>query len=427
MKHIPPVSALAVAVVGIASIVMSSAQVSGQQNGQSDPSLIRVNGLVLQQQKYSFTMRGLDRDYRVVVPNGTPLLMKLTWPQLDFDKRELSVELPLSAVDGLAENNLRLTYPLSKPIYLSADFPDRESRDRVPDQGVRDLERFVLSPRPFTPDELAIQGRLRPSQIADQFKLENDVMIFPVRLGGRKGLLANASIMQLRPHETEVFVEGQFDGDALVASRIRFQHVGDPFARFDSGLPNALVLGDFTSINYDQALRTELAGRMNVHHPPVTCGGSQNWRAIHRWVANPDGDTRRWGAIAFNFGLRDKSLSEVNWKSNLRNAIKELETTGSKLVWVTTTPVPNGYPEPANGGMPLGLVQGRMQLQNQWAAEVLQGYPQIQVCDLWQVVKDNSDGVFDDWWAGNSLRFDDKTSQPLGQAVARALEQAAGQ
>ncbi len=400
---------------------------AGQQNGATDPAVVRIDGLVLQQQKYSFTLRGLDRDYEVLVPNGTPLLMKLTNPGLDFENRELSVEVLVSAADGDPANNLRLTYPLPDPVYLSAAITGEQSPDRFPGQGVVHLDRFVLSSRPFPPAEQAIQGYLRPSQLPGQYKLEDDVRVIPVRLGRRKGLLADASIMDMRPNQTEVFVEGRFEAGAVVASRIRFQPLGDPFARFDPNLPNALVLGDLVSISYDRALRAALKGKMNVHHPPNTCGDSGNWRSIHRWLANPDRDRRRWDVIAFNFGLDDKSTSRSNWMSNLRNAIAALESTGATLVWVTTTPVPHGFPASAPGGPPLGLVQGRMQLQNQWAAEVLQDYPQIAVCDLWQVVQDNPDGAFDQWWSGNDLTFNVTSPVPLAGKVAESLLQASGQ
>lgn len=390
-----------------------------------DPALVRVEGLVLDQQKYSFTLRGLDRDYHVVIPNGTPMLMQLPLPRFDFEKHRLSTELLVSATDGDYNHNLRMEYPLPDPVYLSCEFESPQALAEATRDGVRKLDRYVLSSRPFPPSPLALQGELKPSQLPGQYKLEDDVRVIPVRLGPRKGYLANSSIMELRPNETAAFVEGRFDGDALVARQIRFQHVGDPFARFDPDLPNALVIGDLTSINYDRALRESLQGKVNVHHPPCSCGGSKNWRSLSRWLANPNGAERHWDVIAFNFGLQDKSTSEATWKSNLKNAIDVLRGTDARLVWITTTPVPRGLPEPAAGSQPLGLVQGRMALQNGWARDVLKDHPEIMVCDLWQLVEDNAGGTWDQWWAGRNVTFNNPSARPLGQRVAESILAAA--
>ncbi len=399
--------------------------VSFSSRSVAQQSEVRVDGLVVEHQKYSFTLRGLDRDYRIIVPNGTPLYMKLTMPEIDFDKRLLSVELLVSAPDGDYRNNTRLGRPIPDPLFLSAEFSDTASRANVlSKEGIRRLDSFVLSGRPAAPDELAIQGRLMPGRQPGQYRLENEAQVMPVELGPRRGLLAHASVVDLRPNETEVIVEGNFEADALVASRIRFQPVGDPFARFRPGLPNVLVIGDQTSLNYDRALRETLAGRVNVHHPPANCGGSENWRMLHHWLANPDGGSRRWDVIAFNFGLHDETTSQSILTENIRRSIEILQATGAQLIWITTTPIPRGFPEPRRGSQPLGLVEGRMKLQNDWVAPLLREFPEIHVCDLWQVVADDSDGIFRKWWEGNSLAFDYPASRPLGAAVADCIIQA---
>jgi hypothetical protein len=64
----------------------------------------------------------------------------------------------------------------------------------------------------------------------------------------------------------------------------------------------------------------------------------------------------------------------------------------AKLIWVTTCPVPNGF-EKAGPLSPDGKTPGRTsdvmeRYLNPWAAEVVARYPQVFVCDQWQLVKD---------------------------------------
>ncbi len=385
---------------------------------------VQVDGLVLERKKYSFTLRGSDRDYRVEVPNGTPLLMKLTMPEIDFSARQLSIEILLSAPDGDPRQNTRIGRPVPDPLYLSAEFEDQASRAQLLKQGVHRLQTYVLSPRPAPPEALAIQGELRPSDQPGQYELQTAERAIQVQLGPRRGLMANASLMDLHPHATEVFVDGRLEGDALVASRIRFQPVGDPFARFTPGLPNVLVIGDQTSLNYDRALRETLAGKANLHHPPCNCGGSENWRSLHRWLANPEGAGRRWDVIAFNFGLHDQATSPEDYTDNLRRAIGILKSTGARLVWITTIPEPRGIATSATSQAP-EQAPGRTKLQNEWAAAVLKDNPEVLVCDLWQTVTANPTGVFDEWWAGADWSFKYRESVPLAEAVADSILQAA--
>ncbi len=399
--------------------------------GQAEPdsaaaSLVRVDGLVFEHQKYSFTMRGLDRDYRIVIPNGIPLLMKLTLPEIDFEQKTLAVQLLVSAPDGNPQNNRHSTYPLSDPVYVMAEFDDQQQMDQAFSKPVRTFEKYTLSPQPFPASPFSIQGVLLAGREPGQFLMKVKSEIFPVTLGPRKGLMLGAKVTDLHPHETEVFVEGAFEGESLVASSIRFQHIGDPFARFDAGLPNGLIIGDQISIGYDPALREALAGKMNIHHPPTNCGGAENCRDIHRWVSNPNRTDRCWDVVAFNFGLQDINESESVWKDNLRNAVKALEKTGAKLVWINSTPMPQGLAEPYAGNQPLGMVQGRMRLQNQWAADVLHDFPEVETCDLSELVTQNADGIYDEWLKGKAATFNGLESAPLGRAVASSMMQAAG-
>ena len=121
-----------------------------------------------------------------------------------------------------------------------------------------------------------------------------------------------------------------------------------------------------------------------------------------------------------NFGHWDIGNSKDEYQSNLREIVKRLKRTGAKLIWVTTTPVPNGF-KGQGAGMSLGT-DGRIignlpqpgimkRFLNPWAMEVI-GKEPMEVVDLWHFVTKNEDGIFTEWWAGRDIHF------PWGTPVA---------
>ncbi len=108
-----------------------------------------------------------------------------------------------------------------------------------------------------------------------------------------------------------------------------------------------------------------LAGVANVHRVPANCGSTRTALGpygIERWL-----DGKKWDVIHFNFGLHDLSylfaddsdkdaagnyatphnggrpnISPDRYAENLRTIIARLQQTGAKLIFATTTPVPEG-------------------------------------------------------------------------------------
>ena len=121
------------------------------------------------------------------------------------------------------------------------------------------------------------------------------------------------------------------------------------------GLPRVLLLGDSISMGYTLAVRTQLAGRANVHRPAENCGDSARGVAsLDKWLGQG-----KWDVIHFNFGLHDLKYldaagqlappdkgrqvhSLAQYEANLRAIVARLKKTGAKLVCATTTPVPAG-------------------------------------------------------------------------------------
>jgi acyl-CoA thioesterase-1 len=111
------------------------------------------------------------------------------------------------------------------------------------------------------------------------------------------------------------------------------------------GLPRVLLIGDSISIGYTLPVREALAGKANVHRPAANCGPTIRGVAnLDAWLAGG-----HWDLIHFNFGLHDlyhiRGKHQVpidEYEKNLREIAARLKKTGAKLVWCSTTPVPEG-------------------------------------------------------------------------------------
>lgn len=112
------------------------------------------------------------------------------------------------------------------------------------------------------------------------------------------------------------------------------------------GLPRVLIIGDSISVGYTLPVRKLLAGVANVLRIPVNAGTSGNGvYQMDAWLGK-----EKWDAIHFNFGLHDlKRMSDGQpqvpiepYERYLRLFVKRLQATGAKLIWATTTPVPEG-------------------------------------------------------------------------------------
>jgi acyl-CoA thioesterase-1 len=116
-------------------------------------------------------------------------------------------------------------------------------------------------------------------------------------------------------------------------------------AGFEDGLPNILLIGDSITLGYAPEVRRRLDGRANVYVVPGN-GSSTAYglRNVDMWLAG-----RHWDVIHFNWGLHDLTLLDHGYQvgvdeyaANLRSLLKQLKSTGARLIWATTTPVQVG-------------------------------------------------------------------------------------
>ena len=123
-----------------------------------------------------------------------------------------------------------------------------------------------------------------------------------------------------------------------------------------AGLPRVLLIGDSISIGYTVPTREALKGVANVHRPLTNCAatvtGVEN---LDKWLET-GGAGKKWDVIHFNWGLHDlKQYKDgklvpggpvwvplADYEKNLRTLVQRMKKTGAKLIFATTTPVPEG-------------------------------------------------------------------------------------
>jgi hypothetical protein len=164
----------------------------------------------------------------------------------------------------------------------------------------------------------------------------------------------------------------------------------------DPRLPNVLLIGDSISIGYTRAVRDRLRGKANVFRPmngqtPDNFGDTRvGLRKIDACLAK-----QTWSVIHFNWGLwdlcyrnpqsktqgnRDKthgtlSVPLADYERNLETLVARLERTGAKLIWASTTVVPENE---------AGRFVGDDEKYNDVAARVMHrhGIPTDDLCGL---------------------------------------------
>jgi acyl-CoA thioesterase-1 len=87
-----------------------------------------------------------------------------------------------------------------------------------------------------------------------------------------------------------------------------------------------------------------------VHRIPANGGPTKNGIAnIEKWLG-----TGKWDVIHFNWGIHDlkimpdgkRQVEPADYEKNLRALVTRMKATGAKLVWATTTPIPDGELNP---------------------------------------------------------------------------------
>lgn len=201
----------------------------------------------------------------------------------------------------------------------------------------------------------------------------------------------------------------------------------------DPKLPNVLILGDSISIGYTRAVRRLLKGEANVRRPlsqrrdrPSNCGPTpRGLDNIDAWL----GDTK-WDVIHFNWGLHDlcyrnpesqtqgnrdkvngeQAVSPEEYRRNLEKLVARMKRTGAKLIWASTTIVPEGE---------AGRFVGDDAKYNAVAAQVMTEHG-IPTDDLYAVSKDFAPKLF---VGPGNVHFKREGYERLAESVARSVRE----
>lgn len=182
------------------------------------------------------------------------------------------------------------------------------------------------------------------------------------------------------------------------------------------GLPRVLLIGDSISMGYTGPVRKLLEGKANVHRIPANSGPTKNGVAnIERWLGNS-----KWDVIHFNWGIHDlkhmpdgkRQVEPADYEANLRKLVARLKQTGAKLIWASTTPIPEGELNPPR-------TFGHVKEYNDIAAKVMTENG-VTINDLngWMAPR------FEELHKPKDLHYTDAGSQHLAKKVAEAITQA---
>lgn len=188
-------------------------------------------------------------------------------------------------------------------------------------------------------------------------------------------------------------------------------------------LPRVLLIGDSISIGYTLPVRDLLKGKANVHRVLENCGDTQRGlKSLDKWLGD-----KKWDVIHFNFGLHDlKYLNEKGalaapdkgkqvaplpeYETNLQQLVERLKKSGAKVIWCSTTPVP----ERANGRIKDSEVE-----YNKVAAKIARANG-IAIDDLHAIARAQQAEI----QKPHDVHFTAEGSKVLAKAVAESIEQA---
>ena len=149
---------------------------------------------------------------------------------------------------------------------------------------------------------------------------------------------------------------------------------------------SVLIIGDSISIGYTPFIKTALSPNVEVAHNPGNGGSTlRGMESMDKWL-----DNRDWDVVVFNFGLHDMVHKDssgkydvVNgtiavplkeYRKNLEAIADKLNETTAKVIFVTTTMVPEGASGRKTASVPA---------YNELALKVMKK-KNIQVVDLYQ-------------------------------------------
>jgi acyl-CoA thioesterase-1 len=192
-------------------------------------------------------------------------------------------------------------------------------------------------------------------------------------------------------------------------------------------LPRVLILGDSISLGYTPVVKRELEGTAEVLRPAENCQHTGYGRQkIKAWLG--DG---KWDVIHFNWGIWDTHMLDAKgglvrdeknapgplrirhtpeqYRENLTALVDEMQKTGARLVWASTTPITSRTGDRFED----------IPVRNKVAAEIMQERG-IAVDDLYGAALPKAK----EWQSGDKVHFNPAGNAELGKLVADSIRTA---
>ena len=198
-------------------------------------------------------------------------------------------------------------------------------------------------------------------------------------------------------------------------------------------VPKVFLYGDSISIGYTEYARTALDGQADVIRLHRNGGSShdfiKNMEVLRETMFRPylkRGWDFHWDLIHFNVGLHDLKyvvdgkLNKVDgrqvssteeYQKNIEKIIVYLRNIwpGARLVFATTTPVPEDEP---------GRISGDGRRYNEAALEALEGYNDVLINDLFEFISPDFETLA---IRPGNVHFSKAGSRKLGRQVAEVI------
>lgn len=178
--------------------------------------------------------------------------------------------------------------------------------------------------------------------------------------------------------------------------------------------PKVLLIGDSISIGYTEPTAQMLADRADVRRVPMNAGPTvRGVEHMDEWLGD-----EQWDIIHFNFGLHDLKFMEdgkrqvglEEYERNLRQIVERLQENGARLIWATTTPVPEGDVQPPRTDEDVAAYNA--------AARAIMEEHGIPINDLYT----RALPVLDEIQQPENVHFTDHGSSVLAEWVAEAID-----
>lgn len=197
----------------------------------------------------------------------------------------------------------------------------------------------------------------------------------------------------------------------------------------EADLPNVLIIGDSISLGYTPHVIEMLKGKANVrHHKGNAQHTGTGLKKLDQWI----GDTK-WDVIHFNWGLwdlcyrhpaskvqgkRDKvngilTTSLDQYEKNLDELVTRLKATDAKLIWASTTVIPEGE---------AGRKRGDDQRYNDVASQVMKNHG-VATNNLFSLTKSFAPELF---VRPGDVHYTTEGYQKIAQQVSQAILAAGG-